>query len=168
MANNCNTALYHPDQFYIIDDLITFHPEEVENYINTTYEPKTAAKLIDAISKGKFDENWGVTSVPVIDNPKDGKRLENDTIFSKPNTSQSIRSYFEGNQTGGDIAYNRLLKDFKNKVISLLIFDKDSQKGVVNPNVTTSSGLSLINDRLYNYKMELARELANYLGVDSS
>lgn len=168
MANNCNTALYYPDQFDIIDDLITFHPEEVENYINTTYEPKTAAKLIDAIHKGEFDENWGVTSAPIIDNPKDGKRLENDTIFSKPNTSQSIRSYFEGNQTGGDIAYNRLLKDFKNKVISLLIFDKDSQKGVVNPNVTTSSGLSLINERLYNYKMELAKELADYLGTDSS
>ena len=151
MANNCNTKLYYPEQFDIIDDLLTFHPEAVNDYINTTYEPKTAAKILDAIKKGEFDENWGVTKAPIIENPKDGKQLENDTVFSKPNTSQSVRSYFEGNQTGGDIAYNRLLKDFKNKVISLLIFNKDSQEGVRDPNSQASSGLSLINDRLYNY-----------------
>ena len=168
MANNCNTKLYYPEQFDIIDDLITFHPEAVEDYINSTYEPKTASKILKAINKGEFDENWGVTTVSTIDNPKNGKRLENDTIFSQPNTSQSVRSYFEGNRTGGDIAYNRLLKDFKNKVISLLIFDKDSQKGVVNPNVTTPSGLSLINNELYNYKMELAKELAEFLGLNTN
>ena len=168
MANNCNTALYYPEQFDIIDDLITFHPEAVEDYINTTYEPKTANKILEAIKRGEFDENWGVTKAPIIENPKDGKRLESDTIFSKPNTSQSVRSYFEGNQTGGDIAYNRVLKNFKNKVISLLIFNKDSKEGVQDPNNPTSSGLSLINERLYNYKMELAKELSDYLGLDGS
>lgn len=168
MANNCNTKLYYPEQFDIIDDLLTFHPETVEDYINSTYEPKTASKILDAIKRGEFDENWGVIKAPIIENPKDGKQLENDTIFSKPNTSQSVRSYFEGNQTGGDIAYNRLLKDFKNKVISLLIFDKDSQEGVRDPSSQTSSGLSLINDRLYNYKMDLARELSEFLGLDTS
>ena len=168
MANNCNTKLYYPEQFDIIDDLITFHPEAVEDYINTTYEPKTANKILEAIKKGEFDENWGVTKAPIIENPKDGKKLENDTIFSKPNTSQSVRSYFEGNQTGGDIAYNRVLKNFKNKVISLLIFNKDSKEGVQDPNNPTSSGLSLINERLYDYKMELAKELSDYLGLDGS
>ena len=57
MANNCNTKLYYPEQFDIIDDLITFHPEAVEDYINTTYESKTANKILEAIKKGEFDEN---------------------------------------------------------------------------------------------------------------
>lgn len=168
--NNCNTKLYTPDQYDDIQDLREFEPESLEDYIITTYAPNVAQQLLTAIRNGDFDVHWKVKSQPSENNKLDDSSLmDDDTEYDTPNTSRSIKSYFADNSTGGSIGYNSMIKRFTEAIISRLIYDKENpDRGVVDPNSATPSGLNLINEQLYTFKIELIDDISKTLGLDTS
>ena len=137
-----------------------------ETELKRRFEPKTASIIVEAVLTGSFSPDFEIK----IDSVSDSlvKNGPEELIDSAPETAidfyvdtqeRSLSGFFE--KGANDEDYKAVVRDFNTRLLRDLIYNPETGIGVTDPNAPLPGGTfgNYINDKLFNYRLELLKKL---------
>ena len=143
-----------------------------ETELKRRFEPKTASIIVEAVLTGSFSPDFEIK----IDSVSDSlvKNGPEELIDSAPETAidfyvdtqeRSLSGFFE--KGANDEDYKAVVRDFNTRLLRDLIYNPETGIGVTDPNAPLPGGTfgNYINDKLFNYRLELLKKLQSLEGM---
>lgn len=160
MPNSCDVKkqVYERGDYYeIATSLLIDDIQDVFDEIRRDYIESIAKAIISAIKDGSFNENW---SVPVESpSPAPTQFNVNGAKNSETEQDELLNYYLDKNNLLE--SKDRMATRFFEDVISKVLYDKTAGKYL-------EPSTELVNNALYQYKLELLQKLWDFTGIDHS
>lgn len=138
--------------FKVVSYIVESNPNW-QSWILNRYKSEVAKELIKLIENGTFTEDYGREGFKQILSKKDS--LTNDTDVTQ------LHSRYRGG-LGDSIGFKRITVNFRKELIGRILIDPETNS-MVNANEVLPSGITVVNQRLFDFKMELLQTLWNKL-----
>ena len=138
--------------FKIVSYIVETNPNW-QSWILNRYKAEVANELIKLIDNGTFTEDYGRDGFKQILAKKDS--LTNDTDVTQ------LHSRYRGG-LGDSIGFKRMTVNFRKELIGRILIDPETNS-MIDANEILPSGITVVNQRLFDFKMELLQTLWNKL-----
>ena len=151
--NKCRNNHYDPKQFGMVSSWIKLFKDwrsRIEGY----YTEEDSKSILAAIDSGTFNRAYGKTDIRNV--------LTNRNPLTNAKEVDNLKAQYitmKTGRTGGD--FDNMSRAFKMQLIERVLLDKDYRR--IEVDKTLSDDITVLNHNLYDYKIELIKELYNAL-----
>ena len=148
----CRNENYNPRDFYRINSMIKASPDKWEAFIRNKYKPAVADEIVNLITSGAFTKDYGRASL---------KQQLSSTIAVLENgveVSSLKNRYATDLGRHQNFGFNQMQNKFLSKLTECVLINPKTYQ-MINANDVSETGQTFVNQALFDYKLELIKNL---------